>query len=261
MQPAPAEPPHLPALLARQSRRQVAAVGLSNVRRDVGWLAEWLLAERARGAELLVVDALDDADLRAVLDACLRVLPDALLCGSAGLAGTLAAYVARLAPLPNAAQAAPVAGPALLVIGSGSPMARRQIEYLRCHQIAAAFELGADLPAGIAKDLLLHLPAPPPSAVLDGPVARRLAEKLAAAALPLIDAARPGLLVLSGGDTAIGVLASMGVKHLMVQRELLPGVPLTFGVDSGGRSHAIVLKPGSFGDEAALATVLERARS
>jgi uncharacterized protein YgbK (DUF1537 family) len=69
------------------------------------------------------------------------------------------------------------------------------------------------------------------------------------------------LLVLSGGDTAIGVLASMGVTHLTVLRELLPGVPLALGMDAAGRSHAIVLKAGNHGDEAALATVLARARS
>jgi len=261
IQPAPAQPPHLPTLLARQSRRRVAAVRLNDVRGGAEWLAERLLAERVRGAELLVVDALDDADLQTVLDATLRALPDALLCGSAGLVGTLAAYVARHTPLWNDAQPAPVAGSALLVIGSGSPMAQRQIEYMRRHQLVATFEQGADLPAGITKDLLLHLPAPPPGAALDGPEARRLAEQLAAAARPLIDAARPGLLFLSGGDTAIGVLASMGVTHLTVLRELLPGVPLALGMDAAGRSHAIVLKAGNHGDEAALATVLACARS
>jgi uncharacterized protein YgbK (DUF1537 family) len=95
---------------------------------------------------------------------------------------------------------------------------------------------------------------------MDGPAARGLAEQLAAAALPLIDAARPGLLVLSGGDTAISVLARMGVTRLLVQRELLPGVPLARGVDAAGHTHIIVLKAGNHGDEAALATVLARAR-
>jgi len=96
---------------------------------------------------------------------------------------------------------------------------------------------------------------------MDGPEARRLAAQLAVAAQALIDATRPGLLVLSGGDTAISVLASMGVTRLLVQRELLPGVPLTCGVDAAGRTHTIVLKAGNHGDEAALATVLARARS
>jgi uncharacterized protein YgbK (DUF1537 family) len=96
---------------------------------------------------------------------------------------------------------------------------------------------------------------------MNGPAGRRLAEQLAAAALPLIDAARPGLLVLSGGDTAISVLARMGVTRLLVERELLPGVPLTRGEDAAGHSHMIVLKAGNHGDDAVLATVLARARA
>ena len=96
---------------------------------------------------------------------------------------------------------------------------------------------------------------------MDGPAARQLAEQLAAAALPLIDAIRPELLLLSGGDTAISVLARLGVTRLSVQHELLPGVPLTRGADAAGRTHTIVLKAGNHGDEAALATVLARTRA
>jgi 4-hydroxythreonine-4-phosphate dehydrogenase len=259
IEPAPAQPPHLPTLLARQSRRKVAAVGLADVRAGAGRLAERLAAEREDGAELLVVDALDDADLQIVLGATLRALPDALLCGSAGLAGTLAAHAVGHIQGPVRAQTEPVVGPALLVIGSGSAMAQRQIAYVRRNGLAAVYEHGAELPGG-AGDILLHLPAPAPGAAMDGAAARRMAEQLAGAALALIGASHPGLLVLSGGDTAISVLAGMGVSHLTVQRELLPGVPLTNAVDAAGRSHAIVLKAGNHGDEAALATLLARAR-
>jgi uncharacterized protein YgbK (DUF1537 family) len=262
--PAPAQPLHLPTLLAGQSRRRVATIGLHDLRDGASRLAERLLALRAQGAELLVADALDEADLQTLLDVALHALPDALLCGSAGLAGTLAAHVARQAPSRSDATTLPVVGPALLVIGSGSTMAQRQIAYLRQHQLVAAFEHGdPELPSAspMTSDILLHLAAPAPGTVMDGPAARQLAEQLAAAAAPLIDAARPGLLVLSGGDTAIGVLERIGVTHLAVQRELLPGVPLTRGVDAAGRTHTIVLKAGNHGDEAALAAVLARARS
>jgi uncharacterized protein YgbK (DUF1537 family) len=113
----------------------------------------------------------------------------------------------------------------------------------------------------VGADLLLHLPPPPPGAAMDGPAARQMAEQLAAAALPLIGAARPGLLVLSGGDTAIAVLAGMRLTQLTVLRELLPGAPLTRGVAGAGQSPLIALKAGNHGDEAALADLLARARA
>src|SRR5689334_20516665 len=84
--PAPAQPPHLPTLLASQSRRAVGAIGLADIRGGVGHLTQRLLAERAAGAELLAADALEEADLQTLLEAALQALPDALLCGSAGLA-------------------------------------------------------------------------------------------------------------------------------------------------------------------------------
>jgi uncharacterized protein YgbK (DUF1537 family) len=261
IEPAPAQPLHLPTLLAGQSRRAVAALALGDVRAGPGALAERMLAERQRGAELLVVDALEEADLQAVLHAARCVLPDALLCGSAGLAGALAAALATHAPAQDDTRGAPVAGPALLVIGSGSATARHQIEYLRRNQQVAAFELGAGGLPDVGADLLLHLPPPPPGAAMDGPAARQMAEQLAAAALPLIGAARPGLLVLSGGDTAIAVLAGMRLTQLTVLRELLPGAPLTRGVAGAGQSPLIALKAGNHGDEAALADLLARARS
>ena len=188
-----AQPIHLPTLLTRQSRRKVAAVGLEAVRAGVGCLSDCLVEARRDGAELLVVDALTDMDLHTVLDAALRALPGALLCGSAGLVGALAADYAQPARHEAASRPVPVdLSAALLVIGSGSAMAHRQIEYLRRHHPVAVLEPGAELPAGHTGDILLHLPAPQPGAALDGPAARRMAERLADAALPLIAAIRAG---------------------------------------------------------------------
>jgi uncharacterized protein YgbK (DUF1537 family) len=258
--PAPAQPQHLPTLLARQSRRAVAAVGLADVRTGADRLAERLRAERS-GAELLVVDALTDADLEVVLAASLRALPGALLCGSAGLAGVLASHYAQQAPRRGSSR--PIAaggGPALLVVGSGSAMAHSQIAYLRSHQVVTVCQPGGEAPVERAGDILLHLPEPPPGAELDGAQARHLAARLAEAALVIVDSVRPALLVVAGGDTAISLLGRMGVDELVVQRELLPGVPLMSGQDAAGRTHPIVLKAGNHGDEAALATLLARAR-
>jgi uncharacterized protein YgbK (DUF1537 family) len=258
--PAPARAQHLPTLLARQSWRQVAAVGLEDVRGGVDHLAGCLAAARAQGAELLVVDALTEADLQVVLEAAQQALPRALLCGSAGLAGAVASAYARQMPPRAGDKLVAISGAALLVIGSGSAMAHRQIDYVRRYQPIAALQLDAGIPSGQSGDLLLHLPAPPAGAALDGPAAREMAQRLAAAALRLIEKQRPRLLVLSGGDTAVSLLERMGVTELAVQRELLPGIPLTIGIDSLGRAYAIVLKAGNHGDEAALATLLARAR-
>jgi uncharacterized protein YgbK (DUF1537 family) len=97
--------------------------------------------------------------------------------------------------------------------------------------------------------------------VLEGPAAREAAARLADAALAAIARRRPAVLVLVGGDTAISVLARLGIQRLTVLRELLPGMPLTCGVDAAGVSHFVIVKAGSHGDETALAAPVARARS
>jgi uncharacterized protein YgbK (DUF1537 family) len=260
--PSPAHPAHLPTLLAQQSRRVVAAVPLEDVRAGVGPLAAQL-ARQAQQAHLLVVDSLTDDDLRTVVAAVEQALPDALLCGSAGLIGALAAARAGEAAWragdTSPALPPPGPGPALLVVGSGSAPAHRQIAYLR-RQRVATLEAGSGPIPDRADDLLLHLPEPPPDAALEGAAARAHATELAVTALAAIARVRPALLVLSGGDTAIAVLQRLGIERLEVLRELLPGIPLTWGVDRQGHGYHVVLKAGSFGDDTTLAILLKRVR-
>jgi uncharacterized protein YgbK (DUF1537 family) len=66
---------------------------------------------------------------------------------------------------------------------------------------------------------------------------------------------QPGVLLVVGGDTAYFVLRRLGFDRLAVVEELLPGIPLTYGVDRQGVERAVVLKPGNFGDEATLLTL------
>jgi uncharacterized protein YgbK (DUF1537 family) len=299
-----AQPTHLPSLLARQSRRSITAVALADVRAGPSRLAEQF-REARRTAPLLTVDALIDEDLCAILAAAELALPDALLCGSAGLVGALAAGYQLGAPGAIGADDStlPAGVRALLVIGSGSAAAQRQIAYLRQQNQVEIVEVDSALDrpdqrpttaeepgtetsnpesrtpnpdprttdyrlrteqtprTTTLRDVLLHLPEPPPHTVLDGLEARRLAAALATAMLPIIAELRPALLVLAGGDTAAHVLGALGITRLEVQRELLPGIPLTTGVDAQGHEQWVILKPGNYGDDETLVTLLRMTRN
>lgn len=256
--PPPAVPPHLPSLLAKQSRSAVAALGLDDVRAGVTRLAA-RIAKTRRAARILVLDALTDDDLATISAAADLAAPDALLCGSAGLAGALAQRLAAALPARRARAMINLPdGPALLIIGSGSYAAQRQIATLQRERGIACYVAGDPAPATGAA-ALLHLPAPPAGARLEGAAARRRAALLAKSALERIAAAPPGLLVLSGGDTAMAVAHRLHLTRLEVVRELLPGIPLCVGAGGSGKQYAVVLKPGGFGDDRALIDVLDRA--
>ncbi|MBI1293701.1 hypothetical protein GC175_01935 [bacterium] len=255
---------HLPTLLKTQSRHAVAHLLLEDVRSDgaVQKVRELI----ADGAKLIVVDAAEDADLEAVLAAVEAAAADVLLCGSAGLIGAWAAREARSAassaPVPQVEMPVGAKLGCLLVIGSGSDMAQRQIEQLRATRslVAWTVEPGATYD-GVGETMLLHLPRPSHGTVLDGPQARVSAEQLAEAAAEVIARTSPSLLILSGGDTAMHVLARLGIERLTVLAEWLPGMPLCTAVDKHRRAYKIVLKPGSFGQEETLITLLDLIRN
>jgi uncharacterized protein YgbK (DUF1537 family) len=250
-----APPLHLPTLL--ETGRPVVLFSLDQVRSGVAALAERFEQAAGAGVQLLVADALSDDDLTVIDQATALALPAALRCGSAGLLGAVAARLVAsgATSIVPAAMAGPP-GPALLVVGSGSPVARRQIAALagRCH-----IRCLGDASTASTGDMLLHLPPPHPGAALDGSAARAWAAALAHAALPEVVALDPGLLVLVGGDTAAAVLGLLGVERLPIERELLPGMPMS-RLWVAGRERAVVLKAGNHGDDGTLVEVLRRAR-
>jgi 4-hydroxythreonine-4-phosphate dehydrogenase len=67
-----------------------------------------------------------------------------------------------------------------------------------------------------------------------------------------------GGLVVTGGDTAVGVLSAWGISGLRLLDELEPGIVLSSAI--GSRALAVVTKSGSFGDRDALVRVRGRLR-
>lgn len=256
---------HLPTHLGQQSRHEVAAIALDDVRSGPDQLASRLAAAQAQGARHLVVDALTESDLWAVLAAARTALPQALLCGSAGLVSVLAAHQAAQGEHAEASEGtAPMpAGPRLVVVGSGSDMAHRQIAVLQrqgtthIEEIQAAGDpLWHQGSAGTKRDCLLHLPRPADQTVLEGPVARIFVARLAEAVDAAVEQLQPSVLILVGGDTAIHVLERLNVRRLRVLQELLPGMPLTRSVDGPDGELFVVLKAGNHGDAQTLIELL-----
>jgi uncharacterized protein YgbK (DUF1537 family) len=240
---------HLPTLLA--------AAFPSVVSLGTGDLVDPATVRRALDEAVCVVaDAASDEDLEALV----RAVPDpdqVLWAGSAGLAVALAAVY----PGPNAATPPPSA-PArrvLVVVGSLSGVARRQLQALEEHGWAAvpvvagrpgeALEAARAALAGGAC-AALHS-AEDRDASDAGAVVGTLAE--AAAALSeegLFDA-----LVLTGGETAVGVARRLGAVGVRLAGEVEPGIPV--GTLIGPRPYGVVTKAGAFGEAGTLVGAVE----
>lgn len=265
----PAHLIHLPELLAGQTRLPISAVSLDKVREGRESLVSSMTEAEAKGTRLLVVDGLNDEDLRAIVQAAKR-FPDCLFCGSAGLVGILAAEYTRIHGRtgPKTEISHHTDGPTLAVIGSGCEMTHQQIRTVKQEHNIEVFEVSREFDCSILQrklrtrhsDCLLHLPLPTEQIELEGKQARYLADHLARAALVATDLLQPGLFILSGGDTAISVLHQLEIERLQVVAELMPGIPLTKPLDSIQYQGMVILKPGSFGREDSLLELFQRGK-
>jgi uncharacterized protein YgbK (DUF1537 family) len=225
------------ALLAAGGVRPVAALPLVTVRRGADAVATRLDRFGAIGARVLAADAETDADL-STLAAASDGRP-ALLAGSAGLATALAIRLAPAGPPGHSGPPLRVPRPLLVVAGSAHPATRAQIARL-----------------GRREDLDV---VAPPSGAGAGDAARRreMVARLADAVRARVEHARPGALLLTGGETAIAVLRALGAGGLRLAGELEPGIAL--GGLAGGPFDGLMTatKAGGFGDADALVRVWE----
>ena len=207
---------------------------------------------KGRGA--VVCDAGSRADLDA-LAAATSGMDDVFWCGSAGLMGSLARNLGGVGPAP---QFYGRQGCILVVVGSASPVSRRQLNHLVAQPSVEAVPCPADdllLGKGRRLDTLATRVAEAAersscvAVFISGPVAggpeaghalvRGLAELLA----PLLP--RFGGLVLTGGEVARAVLSRAGVTGLKVAGEIEAGIP--YGWSLGALERPVVTKPGAFG--------------
>lgn len=212
------------------------------------------LRERLKVGGIVLCDASTPTDLRAIAETCLAAGIN--VAGAAGLADALAGC------LPPAPLAAPptIAGPTLVVIGSANPVARQQADHLTA-RFSHARELSAtELPRTDAPDRrelanhLVELVGSGDTGDVGDTDPRLLCDVLGQVTAPA--AARAGLLVLTGGETARAVLTRLGIRSLRLVTELAPGVVLA---DGDGRP--VITKAGGFGTASTLHAAIQAVRS
>ncbi|WP_114152886.1 3-oxo-tetronate kinase [Chromobacterium haemolyticum] len=255
---------NLVRVLQAQSRGKV---GLLN-RATISQGAAAIRAEcaRLRGGQyrFAIADALDNADLFALAEACAE---HPLLTGGSGLAlGLPAAYAARrwFQPVVAASPWPPAEGRAAILAGSCSPATQRQVH----HWIAAgrpawrldplrlaAGQTGADAALDWAtaqrQPALIYSSASPEDVAavqlaLGPERAGQLVEACLAEIARGLVVAGARRLVVAGGETSGAVVQALDTEALRVGPVICPGVPWT---QVEGRPLWLALKSGNFGTD------------
>lgn len=215
-------------------------------------LASRLRDVQDRGIDAVVLDASSDEDLACIAAAAELLEFPALLVGSGGMAGHIAAGREKV----HARDAHPrQIKRTLTVVGSYSSLARQQTEALVAagaehitlnHDALEEPAVASQVAEAMSRnDVVL---TPDPMGIVDKSQALVVAEALAratAAGIGHCDA-----LVMTGGETATAVLNALGAGSFTVLGEIEPGVVMSLLPEP---LPLLVTKAGAFGDGGTLA--------
>ncbi|MFN4130309.1 MAG: 3-oxo-tetronate kinase, partial [Paracoccaceae bacterium] len=266
----PLNPMHdanLVRILARQTALPVGLVTIDSIAQGEAAVRAAFAVQRAAGKRIVIVDTLQDADLRTIGAAC-SDMP--LVTGGSGIALGLAANfvkTGKVAPRPAQTRMLAPVGRSVVLAGSCSVATRGQIaaaqaagfptmavdvSALQAGQQSAALLADWAIAQPYASIPLIYSSADP---VTLQAVQARLGQHASGALVEatLADVARrlqeAGFTryLIAGGETSGAVVAALGVTTLEIGPEIAPGVPWTRSIL--GPDLVLALKSGNFGAE------------
>lgn len=261
----PMTDPSLVRVLQRQSAGRVGLIAHEVVRQGSAAIRGDVQRLTASGVRIAIADALTDADLIVLGEAC---ADDKLLTGGSGLALGLPGNFRRAGLLQTRASAAlpAIAGTAAVLAGSCSAATQRQVAVmkrqcdsfeldpieLRTRDDVVQQALAWARPRLGERPILIYSTADAAAvAKAQAAVGRERAGELIEQAMGAIAkglvAAGARRLVVAGGETSGAVVTALGVEGLKIGPEIDPGVPWT--VSLGARPLALALKSGNFGSD------------
>lgn len=266
----PLNPMHdsnLVRVLGRQTGLPVGLVTIDTIAQGEAAVRAAFAAQAAAGKRILIVDTLQDSDLRIIGAAC-SDMP--LVTGGSGIALGLAANFVRagkVAPRPTQARMTAPRGRAVILAGSCSEATRGQIAAaqaaglptlgLRVDALVSGEQSAASLAAwAMAQPQdsipLIYSSAPPDmlqdiQARLGQHASGMLVETTLAKVAHLLQGAGFSRYLIAGGETSGAVVAALGVTTLEIGPEIAPGVPWTRSIS--GPDLVLALKSGNFGAE------------
>jgi D-threonate/D-erythronate kinase len=279
---SPVQESHICKLVANQTSLSIGTIDLTHVASGKAALRRVVEKEQRAGRRIIIFDAVSRRDLATIADVAFSMETVPLLAGSAGLAGEVARILAP-AQINAEPERQRIFRHILIIGGSASVVTHAQLQRLQDGGLHS-FELPRDLVSGdgqggtAGRRKLARLLG---NALAGGsvifrtfaerctgngdkgtPIPQRIAGVMAGVALDALMEARVDagdlVLILTGGDTALGVLQLLDYQGIELEGELLEGI--VRGNLRGGPwdGLTVVTKAGAFGKEDALLRIVER---
>ncbi|MDE7186768.1 MAG: four-carbon acid sugar kinase family protein [Lachnospiraceae bacterium] len=259
-------------ILAEQSSRRTEVVELPQVREETAALARRI---KESEAEILIMDAICDADIDLIARACLCAdVPVA--CADPG------SFTVSMAQKKFAAQAAKIPSRNLLVVGSVSEVTRRQIAYLTKREevlicrisVKRLLEEYEQLKEEVVEYVCKHAEAYENICLLTddqereegAAAAREISGRFAGIGACVWENLQEetGCVYLCGGDTASDFLEEIQVCAIDIEREVLPlavcGRAIRANQTASEKGFQILTKGGMIGSESTVYEMLAYAK-
>jgi uncharacterized protein YgbK (DUF1537 family) len=256
---------NLVRVLQRQTQSQVGLVRYDAVAKGAAAVRESFDALRKQGARMAIADAVSDADLYVLGEACADLK---LITGGSGIALGLPANFRRaglLQPQDDAAQLPAVEGLSAVLAGSASKATNAQVAAWRDTRPAfridplAAARGEAVVEQALAfaqthldkgEPMLIYATATPDEVKavqreLGVDKAGHLVEATLASIARGLYERGVRKFVVAGGETSGAVVQALDVHSLRIGAQIDPGVPAT--ATTGSQPLALALKSGNFG--------------
>jgi 3-dehydrotetronate 4-kinase len=259
---------NLVRVLQRQTASKIGLVRYDVVARGADAVRDAFDALRRDGVRVAIADAVCDADLYTLGEACADL---ALITGGSGLALGLPENYRRagwLAEVADAGQLPDIEGHSVVLAGSASKATRAQVAAwcesrpaFRIDPLAAARgEAVVEQALAFAREhlqrgqaVLIYATAVPDEVKtvqreLGAEAAGQLIEKTIASIACGLRELGVHKFVVAGGETSGAVVQALGVHTLRIGAQIDPGVPATTTIAKDGEATlALALKSGNFG--------------
>jgi D-threonate/D-erythronate kinase len=282
---SPVPESHVCKLLANQTSLSTGTIDLTHVASGKEALRRVVEREQRAGRRIIVFDAVSRLDLATIAEVALSMETVPLLAGSAGLAGEVAKIL-----VPGQTKIDPerprTFRHVLIVGGSASAVTHAQLQRLRDEGLPAielprnlvSSDSGTEIEDRRKLARLLGTTLAGGSVIFrtfaerwtgngggGAPIPQRITGVMAGVALEALRESRVDAgemaLILTGGDTALGILQLLDYEGIELEGELLDGI--VRGNLRGGPwdGLTIVTKAGAFGKEDALVRIVERLKT
>jgi uncharacterized protein YgbK (DUF1537 family) len=163
----------------------------------------------------------------------------------------------------------------LFICGSASPIAQLQLNKIQSNNIISTFELKPSLlkkekklidtqenriSPSVGKALIsgngilkVSSEKPAKNQNIVRSISQKIPDSLGRIACKALENSRLSvdelILIVTGGETSIGVLKVMGFEGLHIEGEIMPGIPVCRVIGGKWNQLLLITKAGSFGDE------------